>query len=310
MRRKSALALVAGSLAARPARAQSALPPVRVGTNPNDALGEPYYGSERGIFRDNGVDLQVTTLPNGSTTLQAVVGGDLDVGIANIVQVASGVIHGIPLLMIAPAALYSAKHAFSALCVAKNSPLKAPKDLIGATLAVQTLNDFNQLGVLAWLEKNGIPAARVKFVELKSSEMGAALQRGTVAAATIAEPSLSAAIHDGAVRAFADVYSTIAPEFANIVWFATKPWLQNNADTAKRLVAGIYATARWANTHQADSAAIIARIAKLDLDAVRGMTRAYFATNGDPKYIQAPLDFAFRYGLLARRVTTTEFIAP
>lgn len=312
MRRNAALALVAGGVlaAGRPAAAQADLPVVRIGTNSNDSLGEAYYGLESGTFRAAGINAQVTTTPNGSTTTQAVVAGDLDVGLGNIVTVAAGVAHGIPLQMIAPAALYSSKHAYSALCVAKSATVTSAKDLAGATCAVSTLNDFNQLGVQAWLEKNGIAPGKVKFVELKFPEMGAALQRGTVAAATISEPSLTAALNAGQVRLFADVYSAIAPEFANIIWFSTKPWLQKNPDTAKRLVAGIYATARWANSHTAESAEIIARVGKIDVATVAGMRRAFFATASDPKYVQAPLDFSFRYGLIARAVTTSEFIAP
>jgi NitT/TauT family transport system substrate-binding protein len=310
-RRSTTLALITGAVFAtsRAAIAQAELPIIRIGTNPIDPLCEAYYGSERGIFRDNGVNAQVTTLTNGSTTLQAVVSGDLDVGIANIVQVAAGVAHGIPLQMIAPAALYSAKHAYSALCVAKTASLTSAKDLIGATIAVSTLNDFNQLGVAAWLEHNGVPPAKVKFVELRFPEMGAALQRGTVAAATISEPALSGAINSAQARVFADVYSVIAPEFANIIWFSTKPWLEKNPDTAKKLITGIYATARWSNTHLSESAVILARVAKIDLTTVTGMRRAFYATSNNPKYVQAPLDFSYRYGLISRPVTTAEFIA-
>jgi NitT/TauT family transport system substrate-binding protein len=305
--------LAAGASAAAagsPAFAQTALPVVRIGTNPVDPFGVSYYGVDRGFFRAAGVDAQLTTLPNGSTITQAVLGGDLDVGIANIVQVASAVAHGLPVTMIAPAALYSAKHAYSQLCVAKNATIKTASDLAGSTIAVSTLNDFNQLGVSAWLERNGVPPARVKFVEITFPEMGAALERGTVAAATIAEPALSEAIRSGRARGFASVYSVIAPEFAAIVWFASKNWLAQNAETAKRLVAGIYATARWANAHPAETAPILARVAKLDPALVASMTRAYYATSYDAREIQPPLDFAFRYGLLPRAVTTAEFVAP
>jgi NitT/TauT family transport system substrate-binding protein len=312
LRRNTALALVAGGIFAG-ARAVEAgaqeLPLVRIGTNPIDALGEAYYGTESGIFRNAGLNAVVTTTPNGSTTAQAVIAGDLDVGLANIVTVAAGVAHGIPLQMLAPAALYSTKHAYSALCCAKSSPLASAKDLIGQTCAVSTLNDFNQLGIEAWLEKNGVPPTKVKFVELKFAEMGAALARGTVAAATISEPALTASLNSGQARVFADVYTAIAPEFANIVWFTTKGWLQKNPDTAKRLVSGIYATARWANTHLPETAEMIAKIAKIDMPTVTGMRRAFFATGPDPKYVQAPLDYAFRFGLTARAVTTAEFIA-
>jgi ABC-type nitrate/sulfonate/bicarbonate transport system substrate-binding protein len=127
---------------------------------------------------------------------------------------------------------------------------------------------------------------------------------------TIAEPALTEAIRSGRARGFASVYSVIAPEFAAIVWFASKTWLAQNAATAKRLVAGIYATARWANAHPADSAPILARVAKLDPALVASMNRAYYATSYDAREIQPPLDFAFHYGLLPRAVTTAEFVAP
>lgn len=310
--RSSALALIGGGLLAATGAAGAQTPPasVRIGTMAIDPFGETYFGVDQGIYRNSGVDVQLSTLPNGSTIVQSVLGGDLDVGLANIVTVAAAVAKGIPLVMIAPAALYSAKHSYSRLCVAKNSPFKSARDLDGGTIAVSSLNDFNQLGVAAWLEHNGIPPARVHFVELKFPEMGPALQRGTVQAATIAEPALSTAIHLNEVRAFADVYEVIAPEFANIVWFTSKNWLQKNPDAAKRLVNGIYATARWANDHQPQSAEILARVSKMDPTVVSSMTRAYFATSGNPKYVRAPLDFALRYGLISRPVTTAEFIAP
>ncbi len=308
--RPAFLTAVCAATAARPALAQTdTAPVVRIGTDPVDSFATSYFGVDRGIFRDNGINAQLTSFQNGATIVQALLAGDLDVGIANIVQVANAVAHGLPVLMIAPASLYSVKHSYSQLCVAKSSPFLKPKDLDGATIAVSTLNDFNQLGVTAWLEHNGVPPARVKFVELKFPEMGAALARGTIAAAQIAEPALSVAIHAGDVRVFATPYTVIAPEFAAIVWFASKGWLQKNPETAKKLVAGIFATAHWANTHQAESAPILARVAKMDPSIIATMTRAYYPTTNDPKFVQAPLDFAFRYGLLPRAVTTAEFIA-
>ena len=312
MPRSAALTLIAGGMLAaiRPAAAQTGTVNVRFGAMSIDAFGEAYYGLDRGIYADNGISPQITTLPNGSTILQAVLGGDLDVGMANIVQVAAAVARGIPIQMIAPASLYSVKDSYPQLAVAKASPIKSAKDLDGGTVAVSTLNDFNQLGVQAWLDHNGVVPTRVHFVELKFSEMGPALQRGTVQAAIITEPSMNAAILADEVRKFADVYSAVAPEFATIVWFATKNWLQKNPDTAKKLVNGIYATARWANSHKPETAEILVRVAKMDPATVAKMTRAYYATSNDRKYVQAPLDLAARYGLLSRPVTAAEFSAP
>lgn len=311
MNRGHALGLVAGGVlgAAQPALAQSNLTTVRIGALAIDAFGEAYYGADTGIFQANGINPQISTLTNGATIMASVIGGDNEVGMANTVQAAGAVAHGIPIQMIAPASLYSIKDAGSDLMVAKDSPFKTAKDLVGGTIAVSALKDFSQLGIEAWLVHNGVAPDSVHFVELKFGEMGAAVQRGTVQAAQIAEPAKTDALRAGQIRPFADVYLAIAPEFATIVWFTTKAWLQKNPDTAKKLVNGIFATARWANVHTEESGDILARVAKMDRAVVTQMKRLYYATSNDKRYIEAPLQLAARFGMLERPVTVAEFSA-
>jgi NitT/TauT family transport system substrate-binding protein len=312
MPRSHALTLITGSLvAATPSRAiaQTDAPAVRIGSMSIDAMGEAYYGADRGFFHDNGVNAAVTTLSNSSAIVQSVLAGDLDAGMTNTVQLAVAVARNVPVQMIAPASLYSTRDNTQGLAVAKNAPFTSAKDLIGATIAVSALADFNQLGISAWLDRNGVSPSSVHFVELRFSEMGQALARGTVQAAQIAEPSMSAAIHAGDVRPFADVYSAIAPEFATIVWFSSKTWLQNNPDALKKLRNGIFATARWANGHYPESAEILAKVAKVDVATVSAGRRVYFGTTNDPKYVAGPLAAAAKYGITSRPVTVAEYMA-
>jgi NitT/TauT family transport system substrate-binding protein len=310
--RSAAMTLIAGGLAGAmlPAGAQTVPTPVRMGAMAIDAFGEAYFGNDAGIFQSNGIKPEITTLGNGASIMSAVVGGDLDVGMANTVNVAGAIARGIPLLMIAPASLYSKRDSAPNLMVAKDSPIKTPKDLTGATFAISALGDFNQLALLAWLDANGVPRSNVKFVELKFGEMGAALQRGTVQAAIITEPAKTDAKNAGLVRDFADTYSSVSPEFATIVWFTTKSWLQKNPETAKKLVNGIYATAKWANGHTRESGDMLAKVAKMDPSVVAGMRRLYYATANDKKYIEGTLTLAARYGMLPRPVTVEEYTAP
>jgi NitT/TauT family transport system substrate-binding protein len=305
------MALIAGGILTfrEPAQAQSAAPTVRIGALAIDAAGEAYYGTDSGIFASNGITPQVTTLVAGSAIIAAVLGGDLDVGFSNPLQIAAAIARGIPLQMLAPAALYSKSDASANIFVAKDAPFKSPKDLVGATFGVGALGDFNQLSLLAWLDANGVSRDSVHFVELTFAQLGAALQRGTVQAASIPEPFKSDAIRAGQVRAFGDTYLAIQPEITPIVWFTTKSWLQKNPDTAKKLLAGIYATARWANTHVQESGEMLARAAKMDPAVVAGMKRMYFATSNDKKYVARTLELANRFGMVQRPVSFEEFSA-
>jgi NitT/TauT family transport system substrate-binding protein len=309
--RSAALTLVAGGLlaGARPAGAQATGATVRIGSIAIDASGESYYGVDSGIFASNGINAQVTTLNTGAAIITAVLAGDLDVGIANPLQIATAIARNIPLVMLAPAALYSLKDANANLVVAKTSPFKSAKDLVGATFGVSSLSDFNQLSLLAYLDTNKVPRDSVKFVELPFSEVGAALARGTIQASIITEPFKTNAMTAGQIREFGDTYLTIQPEIAPIFWFTTRGWVQKNPDVAKKVVTAIYATAKWANTHYKESGDILAKVAKMDPAVVANMKRLYFATSNDRKYTERTLALAFQYGMLPRQVTFEEFSA-
>jgi NitT/TauT family transport system substrate-binding protein len=311
MHRSTALALLAGGVvaAARPAVAQPAPATVRMGSLGIDASGESYYGTDSGVFQSNGINPQVTTLTNGAAITAAVVGGTLDVGQANPFSVAGAIARGIPLQMIAPSALYSKRDQNFPIVVAKNSPIKSPKELIGGTFGVGALGDFNSLALFAWLDANGVPRDQVKLVEMPFGEVGSALQRGTVQAAFITEPFKSDAMQAGLIRDFADPYISIAPEIAVVVWFTSKNWLSANPDTAKKLVTAIYATARWSNSHFQQSGATLAKVAKMDPAVVAKMIRVYFATSNERKYVEPMLTLAAKYNLLPKPVSFDDFSA-
>ncbi len=311
MQRSTALSLLAGGIltATRPAEAQTALPSVRIGTLAADAGGQAYYGSDTGIFAANGINPQVVTLSGGAAIIAAILSGDLDAGASNPLVLASAIARGIPIAMIAPGCLYSKRDASVNLFVAKASPIVKPKDLIGATFALGTLGDFNQLSLFAWLDANNVPRDSMKFVELKFSEMGLALQRGTVQAAMMIAPAKSEALRAGLVREFADTYLSIEPEFCPLAWVVSKSWLQKNPETASSLVKGLYATAKWANANTRASAEILGKYSKVDPAIIATTTRLYFATQNEKRYVQPILDLALRYRMLPRPVTFEELNA-
>lgn len=309
--RSAALSLIGAGLAAgaRPAAAQTALPIVKIGAQAIDATGVAFYGDDSGIFVANGINPQVTLLTTGATVLTAVLAGDLDVGESNPMVVAAAIARGIPLIMLAPGVLYSKRDANADLVVAKDSPLKAPKDLAGTTIGVANIGDFNQISLFAWLEANGVARESVKFVEVPFAQVGGALERGLVQAGFITEPFKSGAVRAGQIRDFGDTYLAVAPELAVVVWFTTKAWFQKNTDTAKKLVKGIFATAAWANTHTAETAPMLAKAAKMDPAAVAQMKRLYFATTNARRYVEPILTVAAKYGGLQRPVPFEEYSA-
>lgn len=291
------------------AGAQTPAPPVlRVGVTANDTYSEAFYAQDEGFFARAGVTVELTILNNGAAVSAAVASHALDVGISGPLQIAQAVTRGIPFVLVAAGALDTVKVPASEIVVAANSPLRDAKDLTGKVVAVNALRTSSEELFDAWLLANGGDPAKLRTVEMPFSEMGSALARGTVDAAVISEPSRSAALRTGAVREFANPTSAIAPQYLLSGWFATTDVVARNPDAIRRFANAIYDAARWANAHHDESAAVLAKWAKLDLATVRGMVRSPFADALRPAEVQPQLDAALKFGLLPRPVAASEIL--
>ena len=308
--RASALGLIAAGAAALPraARAQSAPGQLRIGSVPADTYAGGYYALDTGLFDKAGLSVQITPFANGAAMAAAVAGGSLDLGIGDATELANGVSRGIPFVLIAGGGLYSTNAPTTTLCVSKTSPIVRAADLEGQTLAVVSLVSLQSAGVKSWLAQNGADLTKIHFVELPFPSMPGALERGTIAAATLSEPIMSDALNTDA-KIFCKPFDAIAKQFLISDWFTTRDWLAKNGDVAKRFVGAIYDAARWANAHHDDSAAILAKYTKIDVDRIRRMNRTVCATDLQRAMVQPVLDTAFKYQALATATDASTLIA-
>jgi NitT/TauT family transport system substrate-binding protein len=298
--RAQALAAVAGGLVAVNGGSLGAqtLPQVRIGTSLSDPFLEPYYGQEQGFFTSSGLSVDVQSLNNGSTIMAALLGGALDVGNTDLIQLTNAYNRGVDVCVIAAGAIYDSGKPTISLCVNKTSPYNSAKDLEGQTIAIPNLKSTGGIAISEWLVRGGVDLTKIKFFEMLFPEMGPALTAGRVAAALNGEPFLTDAKND--IRRIANPYDYVAKNFYTGVWYARKSWLNANPAAGKSVVNAMYATARWANSHQSDSAVIAAKLTKLDVQKVRSFVRNTFGTSLDAKYAQPLLDLAFKYKLIEK----------
>jgi NitT/TauT family transport system substrate-binding protein len=282
---------------------------LRVATDPFDSYAEPYYAADLGMFKKAGLDVDVLTFANGSAITTAVAGGSADIGISNPAVLANAVAHGVPFTLIAGGGMYSTKAPTTAMCVAKASPYRTASDLSGKIIAVTGLKDILYAAAKAWLAQQGVSSSNIRFAELSFSEMGPALQRGTVDAAVIAEPALEAALKGGEARIFAKIYDVVAPQFLIGVWFSTKEFVQRRPDLVKKFVQVIYDSGRWANQNPAASGAILVKYAKLPAETTKDMNRVVYADTLSARLVQPMLDVAYKNGVLDKPVTFADMTA-
>jgi AAHS family 4-hydroxybenzoate transporter-like MFS transporter len=277
---------------ALPARAQT-LPVVHVTLVPIDAGAEVFYAKDMGFFAKAGIDVDIQTAANGGAAAAAVAGNAVDIGYSDMVSIASGFAHGVPFVVVAPAALHEATEPTNYLMVAANSPIRTAKDLSGKIVAGSGLGTISGYAPRAWIEANGGDVAAVKFVELPFPQMQPALDAGRVDAVAIAEPFLSIARKTD--RIIASPYDAVAKEFLISAFFTTSTWAKEHPDLLNRFVTAMHEAAVWGNANHAKSAEILLKYAKIDPELAANMVRIHYGERLSPALMQPVINVAAKY---------------
>ena len=279
---------------------------INVGTIPFEANATLFYAQELGYFKDAGLDVRITPLNSGPTVAQAVVGGTLDIGVANVATIAQAHNRGVPFLFVAPGAVSTPTSMTNVIMVANDSPVRSAADLDGKTIAINGLKDLQQIAVSSWLDKHGGDAKTVKFIEVPPSQMAAALVAHRVDAAKGDEPFITQAKSE--VRILGNVMDGIAPRFMIVGWFSTEQWLKAHPDLAGRFAAAMGKASQWANAHDRESLTTFLAHSKVDPQIASSMARSRFAGALDPAMMQPVLDAAAKYGVLDQPVSAGDLI--
>jgi NitT/TauT family transport system substrate-binding protein len=303
-----AAALAAASLPAGSFPAAAETPQrLRVGASIDQNYAEGFYAYDLGYFKDAGFDANITTLVNGGALNAALFGGAIDVAIGDLGSVSAAHVRGLPIVILAPCALYSSALLTHAIVVEPNSPIHDAKDLTGKKLGLTSLGSLMHVGIQAWIDKNGGNAASVQYVEIPLSEMILAVRGGRVDAVGLTEPWISQAA--GQTRLLGAPFTAIGDQFLITAWTTTRTWLQANPEAARRFDAMIRHTATWVNANPKPSAAILSKYLHIPLDTIERMHRTRMATSLDASMIQPVVDAAARYKLIPRGFAASELVA-
>jgi NitT/TauT family transport system substrate-binding protein len=304
---KIAVFAAAFALLGFPVSARSqVLTTLKVATIPIDVGAEVFYAQDQGFFKKVGIDAQIQSISNGPAITAAVASGAIDIGFSNLVSLAEAYKRGVPITLIAPAGEYSTNAPTSVCVVAANSPIKSAKDLEGKTFATNGLKNIAEFGPRAWMDENGGDSSEVKFIEMPFPTMAGALARGEVAAALLAEPTVSE--FKSSTKLLSKCFDGIARSFLISAYFTTASWAGAHPDLVGRFQQALRETAAWANKSHDQTAEILAKEAKMSPDVVRTMNRSVYPERLDPAQIQPVIDVTAKYGGLSASFPASEMM--
>src|SRR5260221_9761094 len=135
-----AVAAMTGTAAMWPTQIASAAPaiPLRISTPAVDSTAQALYAQDLGYFEEAGLDVKLTVQTvSSSVLLSALVGNEVDICPSSCGPVIAARGRGINVRFFYPGAVFAGPDSESTACllVANDSPIRAPRDLSGKTLA-------------------------------------------------------------------------------------------------------------------------------------------------------------------------------
>jgi NitT/TauT family transport system substrate-binding protein len=295
------------SIVRLPATAQE-LAVIRVGTSSDDSARPLLYAVQSGMFKRAGLDVQIDKLANGAAVAAAVSGGSLDVGKGSTLTAVLAHVRGLPFTVIANLANYSAAAPDSALLVPATSTIAEPKDLIGKTIGVGGLSDFNSLMIYAWLAQNGVDAAQLKFLEIPNTAAMGALQQGRIDATLALEPAYASALATKQFRVLAHPLSALGNQFSDTVLFANASWVAAHAADVRAFNRVVHDAAAYVARHEQETKPLAAAFSGFDALTLQTFHPPVRALTLDPADLQPTIDVAAKYKVIPSSFPAREMI--
>jgi len=298
------------ALVALEAQAPSPPVPVRIGTTGGDDATPVIYGQGTGIFLKAGLDVQIDkSAANGSAIAAAVVSGSFDIGKASAPALIDAHLKGLPFVIIGTAAVYERKTPYVALIVPKDSPIKSIADITSGTYAISFIHDGAQLSMSKAIGRDNPALKNVQFVELPMSASAAAVEQGRIAGGEASYPPLQAAMDTGKFRLI-PIYDALGDGYSFSVWFTTQDYIKKHADIVKTFQRVTAASARYTNTHHAQTAQMLSDFNGVPVATILHMPRARNGTGITAAELAPWINAEAQFGYIKTYFPPSELIDP
>lgn len=250
--RVAVVLLLLASLAMRPDAAHAADQVLRVGVQKYGTLVilREQHALEA-TLKPLGWTVKWTEFPGGPQLLEALNVGALDFGTTGEAPPVFAQAAGAPLVYVG---VEPPSPAGEAILVPQDSPVHTVADLRGKRVALNKGSNVHFLLVQA-LASAGLKPADIQPVYLAPADARAAFEQGAVDAWVIWDPFYAA----GQAATHARVLTNAEGLAPNRQFFlATRDFATAHPDLVKAVMGQIYQTDRWAETHQADVAQMLA----------------------------------------------------
>jgi NitT/TauT family transport system substrate-binding protein len=222
-----------------------------------------YVAQDRGFYKKNGLDVDLLFIPSTTTSVSSLLAGDVHMANASGGGVASAVVAGADLVMVA---CYLNSLPYELVV---NESVKSVEDLKGKSVGISRLGSASDVAARALIKGLGLePEKQVLIMQVGGpAERAAAFRTGRIAGF----PSPPGIIHLTKGMPFRILISTAdfqkRFDFPYICATTTRTYLSRQRETVKRVVMAHIEATRFFKTHKEESKKIVSKYSRITNEA-------------------------------------------
>lgn len=162
---------------------------VIIGETPGLPAAFSQFGVEKGFFEAEGLELEVTTLLNGSVMANALLADEVQFSGGDVVSFTKFRAQGVPVVIARPGSGAGDDKGNDYQAIVGDASITSPEQLEGKTIAVNELNGVGQIFTQIALERNyGVDTSTITWAEIGIPDTNGAIDSGQVNAGYSLEP--------------------------------------------------------------------------------------------------------------------------
>ncbi|MBP2325215.1 NitT/TauT family transport system substrate-binding protein [Kibdelosporangium banguiense] len=279
---------------------------VTVGTLPIVDTVPLAIAQEKGYFKQEGLEVEVKSLPGGAAAVPGLANGELQFAFGNYVSFFTAQAKGVlDIKLVADA--YQATQGMFLIMTGKGSEVGKPLGLAGKKIAINTKSNIVELTARSSLEAAGVDPKTVTFTEIPFPDMQAALERNNVDAAFMVEPYITQSERSAGMVPVLDAATGATQDVPIAAWATSAKFAQASPKTTAAFQRAIVKGQRDAADRRLVEQTV-PTYAKVDKDTASLMNLGSWPTSLSAVRMQRVIDLMKKYGVLDKPIDPAAMI--
>lgn len=289
---------------------EGGLTKVKIAETPGLPAAFSQFGVDKGFFKEEGLDVEVTTLQGGQTMVSALLAGDVQFTGGDVVAFTTFRSRNVPVVIVRPGSAAGDKVGSDYQAIVASKKIKSPEDLKGATIAINELNNIGQLFTEMALERNyGVDPKTLKWAEIALPDVNGAIESGQIDAGYSLEPFQSVAHDQGLHTVLTPGVEYGANSQIGLV-LTSEPFLKSNPDVVKKFQAAHLKTRNYILEHEEEYREALVKLAGLKADAASSIRLPVYREDVNRETVDQVVSDMHKRGLIDKELDTEAFYAP